>query len=285
MATATIHAPSKILGAYRQPLLSGDPGTEQTIALMRRLIDEALRDSSIIRLAKDIVSGVAAFDEMGEAGAVYHWVLNNIRFTKDPVNKEALYPPAELLKIRAGDCDDISMLMATLLMALGYPARLITVSANPGDPSQFSHVYVEGQVGGAWIPLDAARPDSVFGEAPPMYYRKRAWSLVDDSFQDLSGLGNYPRFNSLRGLGDDPNAPNPQDTSVLVATVAQGASEIIQAARQPVNPWGSFATPYTPGAVSAGYSAPGTSVSVGTNAGIGTWLLIGLAVYFLTKGR
>lgn len=288
---------------YRTPLLSGDPGTAQTVALMRHLMDEALRDPSIIRLAKDIVRGVPAFDEMGEAQALYNWVYSNIRFTKDPVNKEALYPPAELLKIRAGDCDDIAMLLGALLMALGYPARLITVSANPSDPGQFSHVYVEGEIGGVWIPMDAARPDSVFGQAPPSYFRKRAWSLSDDSYQDLSGtgvspvftgrmsalhLGYYPRFAAMHGLGQDDGSsnPNPQDTSTLIATVAQGTSEIIRAAKgQPPDPWASFQTQYSPYGPSAGYPSSGVSVVGSASPGLGTWLLIGLGLLFLTRGR
>ena len=149
------------------PLAGGDAGVEQTINSMRSLVDEALHDPSIIRMATDIVRSVPAFDDFAEAKALYEWVRANIRFTKDPVNKEKLYPPAELLQIRAGDCDDISMLLGTLLMAVGYPARLVTVAASQQDPEQFSHVYVEGEVGGQWIPMDPARYDSQFGVAPP----------------------------------------------------------------------------------------------------------------------
>jgi hypothetical protein len=187
--------------------MSGDAGVEQTINHMRALVDEALRDPQINRLARDIVRNVPAFDDVAEAHALYSWVRSNVRFTKDPVNKETLYPPAELLKIRAGDCDDISMLLGTLLMAVGYPARLMTVAAS-GD--EFSHVYVEANINGEWIPLDPARYDSQFGVAPPAFTRARWWSLADNSHGDLSGtkvfvqpgatahvhLGDYPRFRS-----------------------------------------------------------------------------------------
>jgi len=106
--------------AYRAPLLNGEPGTAQTIALMRQLIDSALSDPSFIRFATDLVRSVQAFDDIGEAEALYNWVHRHIRFTEDPVTKEKLYPPQELLKIRAGDCDDISMLLGAFLLAVGY---------------------------------------------------------------------------------------------------------------------------------------------------------------------
>jgi Transglutaminase-like superfamily len=185
---------------YRAPLMGGDAGVSQTIQEMRSLVDQALRDPSILRTAKDIVRSVPAFDDYAEAQALYNWVRQNIRFTKDPVDKETLYPPSELLQIRAGDCDDISMLLGTLLMAIGYPARLMTVAAN-GD--EFSHVYVEGQINGQWIPMDPARSDSQFGVAPPSYTRARWWSLSDTSQGDLPGtLGHYQRFTShVSGMG------------------------------------------------------------------------------------
>lgn len=257
--------------AYAEPLLSGDAGVAQTIAQMRQLVDEALRDPSIIRLATDIVRSVPAFDDYAETNALYEWVRRNIRFTKDPVNKEKLYPPAELLKIRAGDCDDISMLLATLVMAVGYPARLMTVAASPSSPEQFSHVYMEAEIpagSGQWIPMDPARADSQFGVAPPMTYRSRWWSLTDNSYGDLSGtkihahpgatvnvhLGNYPRFRShVSGLGsygtvrhtmgDDatpPAAPTPSggQTSALIATTGQSVSDIIRASQgMPASPF------------------------------------------------
>jgi len=235
-----------------QPLLSGDAGVEQTINEMRGLVDEALHDPAIIRWAKDIVSSVPAFDDLSEAEAGYNWVRGNIRFTKDPVNKENLYPPSELLRIRSGDCDDISMLLATYLMAIGYPARWVTVAASPDAPEQFSHVYVESEVpagSGNWIPMDPARYDSEFGVAPPVVTRSRWWSVADQSYGELSGmrrrshtgssvpamLGNYPRYHSFVGAAPTMNWFN---------------------AKQ-FGPWKSFQTKYSPGGMSS-YARPRT---------------------------
>lgn len=189
---------------YRAPLLAGDQGTQQTVELMRRLVDEAQADQNFVNLAVRIVRTVPQYHDLGEVEALYNWVKHNIRFTKDPVTKEKLYPPQDLLKIRAGDCDDISMLLGAFLLALGYPARLITLAANPSQPSEFSHVYIEAEVppgSGEWVPMDAARADSEFGVAPPTYFRKRAWSLTDNSYQDLSGAKAFVHANTIGGLG------------------------------------------------------------------------------------
>ncbi len=196
----------------------------------------------------------------------------NSRFNKDPVTKENLYPPQELLKIRAGDCDDISMLLGAFLLALGYPARLITVSANPGQPQEFSHVYVEAEIpagSGQWVPMDAARLDSQFGAEPPRYFRKRAWSLTEDSHQDLSGCGCRTRLSGLSGyatLGQfDWNSIIQQGLQEVpqIIAVSSGQSSQVRTPQGVVatGPYSSFVTPNTPGygVPPAGYLAVGSS--------------------------
>jgi hypothetical protein len=286
---------------FREPLLSGDAGVEQTINQMRVLADEALHDPSIIRLATDIVRSAPAFDDVAEARALYDWVHSNIRFTKDPINKEKLYPPAELLKIRAGDCDDISMLLGVLLMAVGYPARLVTVAV-PGQADQFSHVYIEGEVpagSGQWLPMDPARYDSEFGVPPPVVTRSRWWSLSDSSYGELGRLGHYPRFRShVSGMGSygrvggrTMGQASVDPTSSYIATTGQSIADIIRAGEgQPASPfsyssgpYASFQTPYSPGLITAGYQGPGVALTSTSN--IGLWLILGIGALMVFGGR
>jgi hypothetical protein len=295
--------------AYRAPLLSGEAGTKQTIDVMRKLVDQAVGDQNFVRQAIEIVRNVLPYNDYGEASAVYEWVKRNIRYTKDPVTKEKLYPPAELLKIRAGDCDDISMLMAAFMIALGYPARLATIAASAENPNEFSHVYAEAEVpagSGQWVPMDAARWDAQFGVEPPIYFRKKVWSLVDSSAQDLRGAGcscgNRCGSAGLRGLAGVATVPNygglgddgTDWTQVLESTISATPGLIAAASGQPfkiqtpqsvvsTGPYSSFATPLTPG-----YNIPpggyGSTVSVGTS---GSWLpwMIGAGLLFLMMGR
>jgi Transglutaminase-like superfamily len=237
------------------------------------------------------VRGVAAFDELGELHALYRWVKGHIRYTKDPVTKEKLYPPQELLKVRAGDCDDISMLLGALAIAIGYPARLITVSANAQSPEEFSHVYVEAEApagSGNWVPLDAARLDSEFGAEPPHYFRKRAWSLTDDSYVDLSGHKRpWPQFLSgYVGLGQDDGIDWGSIIDTSIQTGLKQAPSIIAAA-EGTGPYSSFRTPYSPGygIPPAGYASPvstGLGLSMG---GMMPLLLIGGLILLATRGR
>ena len=287
--------PASLLG-FRAPLHSGDRGTAQTIRLMRQLVDRALTDPGFVRFAIDLVRTAAAFDAAGELAAIFSWVHQNVRYTMDPVSKEKLYPPQELLKIRAGDCDDISMLIGALALAVGYPARVVTVAADPGSPEEFTHVYTEVEAppgSGRWMALDAARPNAYMGRQPESYFRKRAWSLTDETQQDIKGLSGYC---SMDGLGDDGGdgfdwsgftsqllTETPQ---IIAASTGQSSSVRLPGGTSVMtgNPYSSFATPYTPGyAVPAGGYGGLQQASQGIfSAGL-PWILAGLVLVAVFK--
>jgi transglutaminase-like putative cysteine protease len=134
--------------------------------------------------------GVPAHNDLAEVRALYEWVLANIRFTKDPVDHETISDARWTLLHRIGDCDDINaVLLPALFGVTGHPVRLITISNHPADPRQFTHIYCEVRIGQQWIPIDAARSNARFGVGPTRFFRKRAWDLREDRFQDLRGLG------------------------------------------------------------------------------------------------
>jgi transglutaminase superfamily protein len=189
---------------YATPLLGGDSGTEQTIRLIRSLVDSAWKDPIVNRTAIEIVrgAGVNQYDSMGQVRAIYDWVHGNFYFVNDPISKETLRPTRDLLQMRAGDCDDINgIVLPSLLGNLGYDVRVVTIAADPSAPDAFSHIYCEVYLDGAWYPLDAARPDASFGVAPPNYFRREWWSLTDAGHGPYEGDGAMSGYNfALRGL-------------------------------------------------------------------------------------
>jgi hypothetical protein len=239
---------------YSAPLLGGDDGTAQTVSLLRSLIDDAWKDSFINRTAIDIIrnAGVAQYDEASQVRAIYNWVRGNLYFVNDPVSKEALRPTRDLLQLGAGDCDDFVNVMAALVGSIGIPVQLVTIAADPNFPTEFSHIYVEAYLDGAWVPLDAARPGAQYGMAPQVSYRpRRHWSLTDDSYFDeeiaptFSGVGRG--LGRYHELGQDGGI----DWNQILQTGLQQTPQIIRAAAG-----GSPALPTAYSALPAGYAAP-----------------------------
>ena len=236
------------------PLLAGDPGTAQTIDLIRKAVWQGLSDVRVRSQLAQILRGVPAHDTRAELQAIYAWVHRNIRFTNDPVGHETVSTANWTLDHRIGDCDDINaVLIPTLVMTAGIPARLVTVSNDPSDPSRFSHVYAEAEVNGRWIPLDAARPGASFGTTVRQYGRKRLWSLVDRKYQDLAGLNGVTMRRAGMGFNFGAFADVFQKvgqtvSSVLTPILKPGAATVYWPGREQPPP------PLPPPPSSAGIS-------------------------------
>jgi hypothetical protein len=172
------------------PLADGDAGIAQTVRAMRQLIEAGKKDPVIRELAASILTSgrVPAFNWDGEVRAVFDWVLRSIRFTRDVQGKETLHAAREIVRLRIGDCDDFTILMCSLLGTIGYKTRIVTISNHDDAPDQFTHVYPEVFVNGMWIPVDAARRQPQFAQAPQTVFRKRLWSTSSDEYRDVQGL-------------------------------------------------------------------------------------------------
>ena len=141
---------------YLGRIPKGYAGTKRTVQHMMRLIRAGAKDFCVRQRTIDIVmqKGVRPKDYLGEIRALFEWVQRNIRYTKDPFRLEVLHSARRMLELRAGDCDDMAILLGAMLEAIGHPVRLVLVGPNPLRPRLFTHVYLEVYHKGHWIPLD-----------------------------------------------------------------------------------------------------------------------------------
>lgn len=259
------HHGRELSGTRSVPLLSGDAGVAQTIALMKQLIDDGVKDPVVNRYAIDALrnSGAIQHDPLSAAQTIFDNVSRNFFFVNDPVGpsgaKETLRIPRDTIELRAGDCDDYTVLICALLGTIGMETRIITVATDPRDASQFTHVYPEVEIEGQWIPVDAARPGAQFGLAPARTFRKKIWSCTDSSSQEVRGqnfsLNGYMRLRGRTRLGDDPTAQDLTGAAQLITAAGQQVANTILASNaQPQNIYGNVTTSGSLAFPTAGYA-------------------------------
>ena len=129
---------------------------EQTAANMRDLAWEGQTSPRVRQFAIEALRRVKPKDALSEVGALYHTTCREIHYLADPLGSEFLQHPEVTINTAAGDCDDMSILLAsTLLMSellsVGYPVRYKLVGFR-NQP--FSHVFLEAQINGKWVVLD-----------------------------------------------------------------------------------------------------------------------------------
>jgi hypothetical protein len=163
-------SPAKI---YLGSIPKGYLGTRKTLEHIQRLIREGAKDFYVRQKAIDILlaRGIRPKDYLGEVKALFEWVQRNVRYTKDPLSVETLHSARRMLELRAGDCDDMTILLGAMLEAIGHPIRLVIVGPDPRRPRFFSHIYQEVNYKGRWIPLDPTVPHAM-GWAPPSWVKK-----------------------------------------------------------------------------------------------------------------
>jgi hypothetical protein len=179
-------------------LADGFRGTDATVELMRQLTtgQYGTRSPKIRALAINILkqARVPEKDYPAEMVAIHNWVRDNIRYTRDVHGQETLCPPEEIaFNSKSGDCDDKAMLDAALLGAVGIPTRFKVLGVTP---QRYSHVYLEANVGGRWIPLDPIMRGKPAGwEAPP------AMRAIEKVYPENVPQGITMNMHGLHGLG------------------------------------------------------------------------------------
>ena len=124
---------------------------------MVKLTKQAKTEPAIVQQARRIVAPVPSRDWVGEVKAIQEWVRNHIRYTLDPQGVETLQTPQVTLAERQGDCDDHSILVGALLVAIGHPVRYRAVSTKQ-NPTTLCHVFAETKIGQGWQAVETTEP-------------------------------------------------------------------------------------------------------------------------------
>lgn len=144
-----------LLGDYDQfefSIADGRAGTIETLKLMTQLVKEGKKAPAIRNQALFLIQDLHQKDFPGEINALFEFVRDDIRYVMDINNVETVHMPEIVLAKRAGDCDDKSILLASLLESIGHPTRFKAIAMSLDD---FCHVYVQTRLGPRWVSLDA----------------------------------------------------------------------------------------------------------------------------------
>ena len=112
---------------------TGWRGTQKTLEHIQALIRAGAKDFHVRQKAIDILleKHVKPKDYLAEIKALFEWVQQHIRYTKDTFQVEVLHSAKRMLELRAGDCDDMAILLGAMLEAIGHPVRLVLSGPNP----------------------------------------------------------------------------------------------------------------------------------------------------------
>lgn len=115
---------------------------------MQKVAHQRKGHPKVRRLALAILqaAGLSSHRYIDEAKAIAGYVQQKMQYVKDPLGIEQLHDPLTMIEqiergIGAGDCDDMALLIATLLMSVGHKPRFRAVRYRT-KWGNYNHIYV-----------------------------------------------------------------------------------------------------------------------------------------------
>ena len=179
-----LQAPSTTL----QMIPSGAAGTRKTLSVMRHLVLAGKKSPVVRQLAVSLTKGLIQKDWNSEVNTLYSFVRDRIRYVRDINGVETLHTPEKILENAAGDCDDKSILLASLLESLGYKTRLVAIGFRKNT---FSHVYPEVLQDNVWLTLETTEPVNIGWKPRNIVTSLILNNSVDSAPPILHGLGKF----------------------------------------------------------------------------------------------
>lgn len=162
-------------------LKSGDAGVAQTIKLMREYVLQYANNPQIKQLvAKLSDKSKVCTAKFKTIKNIFLYITTNLSYTSDPDGVELVKSAKHTIlgNKKYGDCDDLSVALATLLAAAGYKVWFRTIAWKKDAGDNFSHVYVvvELPCGEYVMPCDPSMSTKGFGNEVK-WFRKKDWSI------------------------------------------------------------------------------------------------------------
>lgn len=132
---------------------------------MRNLVRSGKKSPRVRQTAVLLTQNLPQKDREEEIKALYRFVRDRIRYVRDIRGVETLHTADRVLENKQGDCDDKSILLASLLESLGFQTRFIAIGFSPPkklfgklSSSGYSHVLPEVLLRGEWVSLETTEP-------------------------------------------------------------------------------------------------------------------------------
>jgi transglutaminase-like putative cysteine protease len=123
------------------------------------------KNPCVISFARRLVQGITESNAVElQYSAVASFILDCFTYQADPRGAEYVRSPVRMIAeyckygYSRGDCDDITLLGASLFNALGIPVRILAVKLDGSD--LYNHVLLQANVRGRWVWFDGCNKDN-----------------------------------------------------------------------------------------------------------------------------
>jgi len=166
----------------RMPLRPGNAGVRDTLVVLATLVEKGRIDPEVHRRTWQLILPFQPREKRQQVENLFRFVQGQqkrapregsvftgpdprrqFKWRSDPRGVELIYDARLVLHNKAGDCEELTMLLATMLTIAGFPTEFVVVSRRPDK--QFHHIFVRIPFGARALYLDPSIPDPM-GSVP-----------------------------------------------------------------------------------------------------------------------
>lgn len=129
--------------------------------------------------------------------------IKNMKYAHDPKLTEIFQEAYKSLELKRGDCDDHTILMASKLMSIGIPVKLVILSFDANfkpDTSRYGHILCIATVQGKDYWVETIKEDAVLDYRPESTGRIE-FNLVSPSKTEMKKISEV-KMDVIAGLSD-----------------------------------------------------------------------------------
>ena len=192
LVTGFFGRPIQLDGRATDPFNS-DTSTADTLRQMIGIANVSAKDPLIASVVDSCLVNLSSHpSKRSIARAIWWWVKNHVTFIEDEEivakelgfqdpNQELLIPPITLLHMPqpTGDCDDFSLLTASLLKCAHIPCWFVAIAVDEVERFRFSHVYVRCYLDDeqTYMAMDTSHGSVPGWETSRRTFRKIEWAV------------------------------------------------------------------------------------------------------------
>lgn len=147
---------------------------DEELRFLRKMVSQFRQAPQIRDLAVQIVqdSAVQPRDKKEQAKALARWVQANIYYIHELPERFQL--PTETLRLKAGDCDDATTLLGSMLESVGIPVMLCCMSID----GAWAHIFPSAVIGGKMMHLDTTTKTGDISQNPVKYAQQKGKAVT-----------------------------------------------------------------------------------------------------------
>lgn len=143
---------------------------DEQLRFLRKMVTQFRQAPQIRDLAVGIIrnGGAEPRDKKGQALSLAEWVKTNIFYIHELPERFQL--PTETLRLKAGDCDDHTTLLGSMMESVGIPAVLVCMEVN----GAWSHIFPAAALkNGRFMHLDTTAKSGDLAQNPVKLAQER----------------------------------------------------------------------------------------------------------------